>query len=155
LCRHRDDDELMPNDSLTTTASALLESAGFIGASLQSETPPEAHFGNSQAVFRVGWLLLRFTRDRGQDFVDLAGCLKPARFYQFDDVEIAMGWATIDHVISKVEPEPLAVVLARLRKGFDDLEKAFAADQESATRKRIERASRLRGEAMIERFRHE
>lgn len=142
----------METDAPAAFALAL-ESAGFTGATLRSAAPPDAHFGNAQAIFRVGSLLLRFTRDRGQDFLDIAACVEPAHFHQFDDVAIAMGWTTIDRVNSKAEPEALAEVLAKLKKRFVDLEKAFAADQEPATRQKFEQAARLRREAMIRRLR--
>jgi hypothetical protein len=70
--------------------------------------PPDVkHFGDAEAVFRVGTLLLRLVRDRGQEFMDLATIAAPDKFYQFDDVEIAMGWKTIDEVLAKRELEPL------------------------------------------------
>ena len=36
--------------------------------------------------------------DRSQDFVDLGSTATPERFHQFDDVDIAMGWRSVEQV---------------------------------------------------------
>ena len=66
-----------------------------------SFSPEQASFGNSEAVFRIGSVLLRLIRDRGQEFLDLASSVEPTVFHQFDDVEIAMGWKSINDVLAK------------------------------------------------------
>lgn len=118
-----------------------------------SRAPESEHFGDTEAVFRVGSLLLRFVRDRLQAFVDLGSTTSPTTFHQFDDVEIAMGWKTIDQVLAKREPEELSSILQRVHANFAALENAFSADQERLTRARVERAARERGREFESRLR--
>jgi hypothetical protein len=115
--------------------------------------PPDVkHFGDAEAVFRVGTLLLRLVRDRGQEFMDLATSATPDKFHQFDDVVIAMGWKTIDEVLAKREPEPLSQTLARLSQHFAELAEAFSGEGERFTLARVERAARDRGDAFMGRL---
>jgi hypothetical protein len=111
------------------------------------------HFGDTEAIFRVGSLLLRFVRDRLETLVDLGSVASPTIFHQFDDVEIAMGWKTIDQVLAKREPEELISVLKTVRANLATLESAFSGDQERMTRARVERAARERGEEFASRLR--
>jgi hypothetical protein len=130
-----------------------LEAAELKGAEEISQLPESEHFGNMEATFRVGSLLIKFVRDRLQAFVDLGSTSSPTKFHQFDDVEIAMGWKTIDQVLAKKEPEDLTSVLKKVSANFAALEAAFSADQEQLTRARVERAARERGEEFEARLR--
>lgn len=138
--------------SLAESVAGRLRAAG-IHADLVSSSPAAASFGNAEATFRVGSLLLRFVRDRGQEFMDLASSAMPSRFFQFGDVEIAMGWKTIDEVLAKQEPEGLDVVLARLGRYIAELNDVFSGTQERLTRARVERAAVERGQAFVDRLR--
>ena len=130
-----------------------LAQSGLSEAQLVSTTPETAAFADTAAVFRVGPLLLRFTRERGQAFVDLASQAEPATFHQFDDVDVAMGWRSTDEVLAKREPEPIQSVLLRVSTHFDALSAAFSGDQERLTRARAQKAARERGEAFTARLR--
>jgi hypothetical protein len=114
---------------------------------------PAAAFDNAEAIYRLGPLLLRFVRDRGQIFLDLGSVNVPSEFWQFDDVEIAMGWKSIDEVLSKREPERLDSLLERVRVRSSLLGGAFSGEQAPFTRARLQRAARERGEAFVERLR--
>lgn len=129
------------------------EAAGLKEVDEVSRAPESEHFGDTEAIFRVGSLLLRFVRDRLQAFVDLGSTISPTKFHQLDDVEIAMGWKTIDQVLAKQEPEDLTSVLKRIQANLTTLEAAFSADQERLTRARVERAARERGEEFESRLR--
>jgi hypothetical protein len=83
----------------------------------------------------------------------LGSVASPTIFHQFDDVEIAMGWKTIDQVLAKREPEELISVLKTVRANLATLESAFSGDQERMTRARVERAARERGEEFASRLR--
>jgi hypothetical protein len=138
---------------LVERARNLLASSGLAGWELVSSSPESSAFGNSEAVFRLGPVQLRFTRDRGQEFLDCGSTLAPTVFHQFDDVDIAMGWRSVDEVLAKREPEDLGAVLARVRTHLVALEEALSGERERLTRARLERAARERGEAFTARLR--
>lgn len=106
--------------------------------------------GDGEAVFFAGGtLLLRFLRDRGQDFVDIAARASPERFFQFGDVEIALGWKSAEQVINVAEPEALVSVIQRLTGRLEELEKAFSPPECNRTLDLAERAARDRSEAFV------
>jgi hypothetical protein len=141
--------------SMSDSILARLSEAGIEAAALVRASPDSASFGDAEAVFRVAGLLLRFVRDRGQEFMDVGADIAPERFHQFDDVEIAMGFKTIDQVLAKREPENLTEVLARVSRHLKELDEAFSPEHERFTRARIERVARDRGYAFISRLRGE
>ena len=140
-------------DSLAKSMILRLEEAGISGAVLVRERTESKDFGNAEAVFQVGSLVLRFIRERGEDFLDIGATARPEQFYQFDDLRIAMGWTSIDEVLAKREPENLAQVLARARKHLGELHEALSGERERLTRAKIERAARDRGDAFMKRLR--
>jgi len=85
--------------------------------------------------------------------VDIAPVNGQPKFEQFDDVEIAFGWKTIDQVLSKREPEDLGEVLSRLASRLSELHGAFLDHPVAATICRIERAAQDRGRAFVDRLR--
>jgi hypothetical protein len=133
-------------------ARLSLDEAEFGNAELISTVHSTA-FGDAMAVFRIEPLLLRFTRDRGHVFVDLATLSAPETFHQFDNLGIAMGWWSVAEVVAKSEPEPIGAVLRRQKANFGSLCEAFSEDRERLTRARVERAARERGEAFTARLR--
>ena len=142
-----------PMSSFVDIVQSRLSGAGLGDAELVSATPESAAFGDTTAVFRIRPLLLRFTRERGQEFVDLASQSEPDTFHQFDDVDIAMGWRSVDEVLAKRKPEPIAAVLRRIKANLAVLGDAFSGDRERLTRARVERAARERGHAFTARLR--
>lgn len=139
--------------SLVDIVHSRLSEAELGDAELVSATPTSAAFGDTAAVFRIGTLLLRFTFERGQEFVDLASQLQPETFHQLDDVDIATGWRSVDEVLAKREPEPISAVLQHVKANFAVLCDAFSGDRERLTRVRVERAARERGQAFTARLR--
>jgi len=108
------------------------------------------NFGNNDAEFRAGSLLLRFVRDRGQEFLDLASVKAPLECYQFNDVQVAFGWTSTE-VFAREEPLPLELVVALLAKHFNELNEAFSRDWE-ATRPRLETAAKERAQSFMKIF---
>ena len=104
-----------------------------------------SQFGDGEVVLCVNGILLKIVRDRGQEFLDVASICCPEKFYQFDDVEIAMGWRAIEDVLAKTEPEPLEQVLERLGTVIAELREKLSGDQERFTRARLEHATKERG----------
>ena len=143
----------MAANPLVQDAMDRVKAVGFKNVELIRDRYDAQHFGNAEAIFRVGRVLLRFRRDRGQGFVDLASTASPERFHQFDDVDIAMGWKSVEQVLTKREPEDLTSVLKRLFQNFQHLEDAFSGEQERFTRARVEKAAKERGDAFVARLR--
>src|SRR5262245_65487390 len=104
-----------PRSSFVDIVQSRLSGAGLGDAELVSATLESAAFGDTTAVFRIRPLLLRFTRDRGQEFVDLASQSEPGTFHHFDDVDIAMGWRSVEEVLARRGSGPIAAVLRAIR----------------------------------------
>ena len=138
--------------SFEETVGNLLAETG-LEATLVRASFDAPSFGNSEVVFKIENLLLRFVRDRGQSFLDVASEAAPANFYQFDELEIAMGWRTVAQILAKREPEELESILKRVRENLSFLIRAFSGDQERFTRARLEKAARARRQAFTDRLR--
>lgn len=138
---------------LVCDVRAELEKVGLGGAEFVSSEGEPAAFGDTAVTFRIGPLLLRVTLERGQRFIDIAAQVEPTEFHQFDDVDIAMGWRSIDEVLGKREPEPIEIVLQRVQANLDVLMDAFSGDRERLTRARVEKAAHKRGQAFTARLR--
>jgi hypothetical protein len=140
-------------EEFTSDAEEYLRAAGFEGAVLVEKLEQTGDFGNGRATFRVGTMLLRILRDRGQEFLEVAWSSAPTRFYQYDDVEIAMGWMSASDVVNRNEPEALLGVLRRFRDRIDALQDAMRPEAEELTRLQLERAAHARGTAFLDRLR--
>ena len=135
--------------SLSDDSANLLCSAGLQGAKLVSSSP-EGRFGDSEAIFQVGPILLRFVRDRGQEFLDLAFAAAKGQFFQWDEIQAGMGWKSIDDVVAKKEPDSLQQVVTQLVMHYVELNSAFSEANAEATRAKIARAAQERGRVFVE-----
>jgi hypothetical protein len=63
-----------------------------------------------------------------------------------------MGWLSLDDLLARREPEPIHLVLERLRSRLPDLRDAFEGDRAPITDKRIEEAERNRRDAFMGRL---
>jgi hypothetical protein len=93
---------------------------------------------------------LRFVRQKGQDFVDVSPASVPGQYHQLGDVELAMGWKTVDPVWSRPEPEPLTSIVERLRAHYLEFADAFSSARASETLAKASFASRRRGAAFVD-----
>ena len=130
-----------------------LEEAGVTGAELVSAEPESPAFGDTSVTFRLGRLLLRFIRDRGEEYLDLGSADVPDALFQLDDVEVAMGWRSVDEILEKNAPEPIELVLGRVARRLQELQTAFAFDRAAGTTALVRRAEIRRGEALAARLR--
>jgi hypothetical protein len=137
-------------DSLRACAQQLLAAAGLPSDEVIHEVVHPEHFGDSEVAFKVGPMHLRFVRQRGQDFVDVSPASMPGQYHQFGDVELAMGWKTVDQVWSRNEPEPLTSVVERLRAHYAEFADAFSSAKASETLEKLSFASRRRGAAFVD-----
>lgn len=139
-------------DGFSATILRRMVEAGLTGAELVSAQPESAAFGDTSATFRLNGLLMRVVRDRGEEFLDLGSADEPAALFQYDDVEIAMGWRSIDEVLSKQSPEALDRVFHRMANKLPELQAAFSTALIGSTRAYIRRAECERGEAFKQRL---
>lgn len=137
----------------TADVRSALRDAGFANADLLSQDRESSAFGDTAAVFDAGPVLLRFVRDRGQVFIDVAAPSAPSTFHQFDDLDIAMGWRTIDEVLSKRGAEPIESVLQRAMANIGTLHRAFSIGCAPITAARLRDAARDRGMRLVSRLR--
>lgn len=138
--------------NLTETAARLIEEV--FGAFAVPQDVRHGTEGEPIAVtLPVGALLIRFVRDRGEDYVDVAARHEPQTFYQADDVDVAFGWKKTDDVLAKRAPEPLRDVLMRLHDHAPDLARAFGEKNHSDTLRLLEGARLMRTRAFEARLR--
>lgn len=140
-------------ENLQAIAQQLLDAGGLADNEVIHEVLRSEHFGDGEVVFRVGSMHLRFVRERGQDFVDVSPASAPREYYPFGDVELALGWKTVDQVWSRLEPEPLPAILARLRNHYLEFEEAFSSANALDTLAKLNFASRRRGAAFVDHLR--
>jgi len=126
---------------------ALLAEAGLHGALVASRQDDQS-FGDAEAIYQVGSLLLRFVRDRGQDFLDIAAVNAPDQFHRFDDVEIATGLKTETQNPMEDRPEGIADTVARIASLVPVMETAFDGQHIAETVGKIAGVSESRGEGM-------
>ena len=141
----------MSEDFIGSVQRRMLE-AGLPDAELVASQGDASHFGDALAIYRIGPLLLRVTRERSLEFIDIGAADEPDLLYQLDDIEVAFGWVSMDDVLLKQYPEDLEVVLARVSRRLSGLQRALSGDRASPTRARIAKAESRRGVALASRF---
>src|SRR5262245_40586595 len=124
----------MEQNPLIEGWSRALSTAGLDGAILFSDHYDAESFGNGEALFGLGPLIIRILRDRGQDFVDLAPSVSPSEFMQLDDVGLALGWWPLWEVLERGHPLPLSECLTTIARQAGALQEAFSADDLPHTR---------------------
>jgi len=136
--------------SLKVRAQQMLAAVGLPNTEVIYETVHPDHFGDGEVAFEVGPMHVRFVRQRGQDFVDVSPASLPGEYHPFGDVEVAMGWKTVDQVWSRNEPEPLPSIVERLRTHYPQFAEAFSSTRASETLAKLDVASRRRGAAFVD-----
>jgi len=127
-------------------------------AGLADATPVHAgpehreHFGDAEAIFRLGPLVLRFVRDRGQEFMDVASVSTPGQFHQFDDIALDHGWTTLPEILAASTPDRLDDVLLRLKGHLAEVNRAFGETEYQTTNARLAAIAKERGGAFEKRI---
>jgi hypothetical protein len=140
--------------SLEQAAAEYLHNAG-LDADLIDATRASGPYGDSEAVFKLHSVLIRFVRDRRQEFVDVAAVGFPERFFQFDDLAIMMGWTSIPDVLAKTKPDEIDVILECIHAHNNEVQRAFSPDQWTKTRSQLEEVENQRGHEFVRRLRGE
>lgn len=129
------------------------KNAGLDVVLLRSTVGPHES-SDGQVVVKLGPLLMRFVRDRGQDWLELGpGDATSQQFYSFQDVQIALGWKTVEDVLTMTDVEPLEAVLQKVAARWCDIERELAGGADSEGWKRVARASSVRTSAFLRRLR--
>lgn len=142
----------MAATSTRCRAEKLFAEQGIQVYRVLSERSYPTDFGNEEVVFDAGAMRLRVLKDRGQDFLTI-GPVVEGEYLEFDDIELAFGWRTLEEILSKKEPEPLASVVATLAGHWSDLTDAFSSASYQETLRRVRAASQVRGEVFVKRLR--
>jgi hypothetical protein len=121
--------------------SNLLAAAHISAEVVRDDYWPDT-FGDSVVEFRVDSLLLRFSRDRSHEFLEIACALAPERYIWFGDIEVAMGWRSLERVLAGTDSQPIEEVVNRVRQHLGDLKKIFFKNLETFERTAITRTMR-------------
>ena len=141
---------MLHKETLVQRVERMLRAKGIRSARLLSEDNSEL---GEMAIFEADNLLLRFVRDRAQEFLDVGMRTHPTEFHQFDDVAVALGWTSVDNVLGKQEPESLDSLLDQLACHFDRVQRELTGTLSELTRARIQRATCARARALEKRLR--
>lgn len=104
-------------------------------------------------VFPLDGLLLKFVKDRGEEFVDVCFRDCPGQFFYFDDVSVGLDWESLDQALSRTEPRPLIDVLRQLAGQRRFLRRSLETHRAGEIVEAIEAAARNRAQAVEARFR--
>ena len=139
----------MEEGNLKSVAQRLLAGAGLPHEDLVHEALLPEHFGDGEVVFRVGPMHLRFVRECGQDFLEVAPASSPGEYQRFGELELAMGWKTASEKWVRSEPEPLSAILERLRNRFEELAEAYWSTDAHDTLAKLDGARDLRAARVL------
>ena len=89
-------------------------------------------FGNAIAVLAAAPILFRFTRDRGEVFVDIAPGTAPDDYCRFEDVEVLMGLASRAEIFARPLESPSAVA-GKIAANLSELDEMFSAERTPTT----------------------
>lgn len=133
-----------------------LNELGVNNAKLVHESYSPQNFGNAEAVYKLGNLHLRFTRDRGDDTVSIGSSSRPQHFYNIEDVAVWIGWIVLDDLLKydkpinfdEAPPGPLfgpPKALRLIAGDLNKLDKAFSASELMSTHAKLKDIERRRG----------
>ena len=131
----------MSDNPLASLVISEMKDAGIEGK-LVSQEYSEQHFGNAIVDVRVERVLLRFIRDRSIDELMLASTFSPTKFYPFVDVQIAMGWKSVEDVVTKQGVPSLKDAVHNIKLHLDAVQNALTEDQGKFDKAGLERLAR-------------
>lgn len=120
---------------------------GLSNASEISESMHPSCFGNSESVWVLGNIRIRFIKDRGQLFVDIGSIFDESRLFIFDDVALFMEWQKLDEIIKADQPLDLQVSLNFIKRDLRTLENIFSKKELKATTKKLDEISKKKAQA--------
>lgn len=143
----------MSPKSFAQSIHSRLCAGGLAQASIVSARSDDAQrFGDSEAIFGLDSLQLRFIRDRGQEFLDIASSETPHDFHQFDDVALDQGWTTLAKLVATSTPDPMDHVLRLVRDHLNELREMFGREAYESTNSRLRMVADKRAQTFRERI---
>ena len=137
----------MDAQTYAATIGAAFRRAGLVPDECLSASYDARSFGNAEVVFRVGCIRLKVVKDRGEEFLDLAGSSEGDSFHSIDDIGVALGWLSTEELFSRQTVEPLLRTLQRVAEHWSELSAAMAPRRlpgtEAAVRQAMEERARL------------
>jgi hypothetical protein len=106
--------------------------------------------GYSNAIFKIGPVLVRVACDRGLYEVEFGLDGGTEKFFSFEDIEIGLGWTTPDRVIAEQRNDAIDVTLRRFADRYVAIADALSGDRKHFTAKRIHDASAKRSRLLYE-----
>lgn len=148
---------------LVQTIEEELRQLGLRKWELVHESYSPEHFGNAQAIYRVGNLYLNFVRDRGNDLIDLIGAKLTTQkdSYNFDDVSLLMDWESLDEMVKKYKytnidfskpppgPVPLGDALRLIKQHYERLQSMFSPAEVKSTLETLKGIAKKRSQALF------
>jgi len=124
----------------------LQKIAGLLAvARVQAELINEVHqpaMDYAVLLLRADSLLLRFSHHDDQDFFEIACAMAPDKFHWFGDIEVAMGWSSLERMALRSVSPPIEEVVARLGQHINDLKKLFFKNAELFSQAAVQRTMR-------------
>jgi len=147
------------NNPLVEKVETLLNELVIHTAVLVRETYDEEHFGNACAVYKLGNLVLQFSRDRGDDFVDFLNPADTSETCTFDDISLLLGWKSLDEMLAEgkrtsfADPPkgPISMIesLKLIKSHLFLLDRMFSKSELPETLSRIRSTCKLRCKAFF------
>jgi hypothetical protein len=121
--------------------------AGLSGASEVLENEQSSGFEDSESIWTLGNLRLRFIEERGQHFVDIGSGFCKSRYFIFDDLALLMRWRTLDEIIHTEEPIELSEALRLVKDELETLDEMFSKERLDETSAKLQEVSEAKGKA--------
>ncbi len=113
----------------TETWRALLVENGLQSTLLYSDFALLETTDSGEAQFQCGILIIRFVRDRGQDFVEIARSTNGRDFERLTDISVALGWRTSEEIVDRKTPCPIQGEVARIAGQREEVEEAYSSSR--------------------------
>ena len=127
----------MNNKFLISIKESLLK-AGLSSASEISNSSQPSGFGDTDSIWELGNLRIKFIKDRGQVFVDLGSKFNESHYFIFDDVSLLLKWQELDEIINADAPLDLATSLSLIKKDLNKLDTLFSKNELQKTTNEID-----------------
>lgn len=114
-------------ESVAEAAIRLISSAGISGCRLEWETHAPEVFGNGQALFSFQGILMLFTRDRGQIFLDLKHDSSAAPFVNANQVFAMLNDSASLPLSTHTAPDDLLTALTQIEAHSQDVRSLLAS----------------------------
>ena len=141
------------NHSYIEAMESTLKRCGFHKVNQLSDRCDPAIFGNAEVTFQSGTILFKFIKDQGQDFLEIASIYKSDRFFQVNDLFVAMGWWSLKDLNAKQQPS-ITDILSEINKNAAIILEIFSLSNIENTVKKIQKVEMKRETVFIEKLKN-